>query len=89
VARGTLYPLGSLLQLHLVEDVLPTLESVVAGFALDPVTDVIHVRESHRRPLPIGKNRVVVEHNVFRLGVQLQRPNTYPDSYQPYPEQQP
>jgi len=81
VARRTLDALGVFFKLRLIHNVLSTFEAVVALAAFDTrIIQVSQMRKFNRGPATISEYRLVIQHNIFWLSVQIDRPQEASDA---------
>jgi hypothetical protein len=74
VARGTLDALGTFIKLRLVYNVLSIFEPMMALSALyTRIVEVEQVGEFNRWPATTGEYRLVIQDNIFRLSVEIDR----------------
>jgi hypothetical protein len=70
VASGTLDAIGSFIELHLVYNILPIFEPVMARAALNAgIIKVSHMRKVDGRSTPTAEYRLIIQHNILGLGV--------------------
>jgi hypothetical protein len=81
VARGTLDALGTFIQLRLVDDVLSVFEPMMALCAFyTRIVEVAQVGKFNRWPTTVGEYRLVIQDNIFRLSVEIDRQQETPNS---------
>ena len=74
VARGTLDALGTFIQLRLVYNVLSIFEPMMALFTFYPrIVEMELVGKFNRWPATTGEYRLVIQDNIFRLSVEIDR----------------
>jgi hypothetical protein len=74
VARGTLDALGTFIQLRLVNNILSIFEPMMALSTLyTRIVKVKLVRKFNRWPAATGEYRLVIQDNIFRLSVEIDR----------------
>jgi hypothetical protein len=80
VACRTLDARSAFFKFPLIQDVLSTFKPVVTIGALNSGIDMLHVGKGHRRPARISEYRLVIQQDIFRLSVEIDRPQEDSDT---------
>jgi hypothetical protein len=85
MARGTLNALGTFIKLRLVNNVLSIFEPMVALLTFyTRVIEVAQVGKCNRWPATASEYRLVIQDNIFRLSVEIDRQQETPNSQNQY-----